>query len=98
MYDIGVRVPTAVDVDDRRHRDVRLAVEGLLAGMKPGSVVVDSSTADPVSTAIVAAELKDAGIDFAFPSRTVYAAGDDKRPLSILLSGGGDRNAPVLEK
>ncbi len=28
-----------------------------------------------------------AGIDFAFPSRTVYAAGDDKRILKMILAG-----------
>lgn len=28
-----------------------------------------------------------AGIDFAFPSRTVYAAGDDKRILKLMLAG-----------
>jgi 3-hydroxyisobutyrate dehydrogenase-like beta-hydroxyacid dehydrogenase len=33
--------------------------------MKPGSIVVDCSTADPVSTAVIAAELKEVGIDFA---------------------------------
>lgn len=38
---------------------------------------------------------RDAGIDFAFPSRTVYTAGDDKRPLSVRLAGDGDRTAPV---
>ncbi len=29
-----------------------------------------------------------AGIDFAFPSQTVYAAGDDKRILKMMLAGG----------
>jgi len=33
---------------------------------------------------------RDAGIDFAFPSRTIYAAGDDKRALKVMLAGGGD--------
>ena len=30
---------------------------------------------------------REAGIDFAFPSRTVYAAGDDKRLLKMMLTG-----------
>ena len=30
---------------------------------------------------------REAGIDFAFPSRTVYAAGDDKRMLKVMLAG-----------
>jgi MscS family membrane protein len=33
---------------------------------------------------------READIDFAFPSRTVYAAGDDKRILKMMLSGASD--------
>ena len=36
--------------------------EGLAAGLKPGSVIVDCSTSDPVSTATLAAELATQGI------------------------------------
>jgi glutamate dehydrogenase len=32
VYDIGVRVPAGVDIDEHRHREVRSAFEGLLAG------------------------------------------------------------------
>ena len=32
-------------------------------------------------------QFREAGIDFAFPSRTVYAAGDDKRLLKLMLAG-----------
>jgi 3-hydroxyisobutyrate dehydrogenase-like beta-hydroxyacid dehydrogenase len=39
--------------------------EGLAAGLKPGSVVVDCSTSDPNSTVAIAAELKARGVDFA---------------------------------
>jgi 3-hydroxyisobutyrate dehydrogenase-like beta-hydroxyacid dehydrogenase len=39
--------------------------EGLKAGLKPGSVLVDCSTADPTSSAAIAAELAQAGIEFA---------------------------------
>ena len=38
---------------------------GLKAGLKRGSVVVDCSTSDPTSTAAIAAELADLGVDFA---------------------------------
>jgi len=38
---------------------------GLKEGLKPGSVVVDCSTADPTSTVAIAAELAAAGVDFA---------------------------------
>ena len=32
VYDIGVRIPAGVDIDDHRHREVRAAFEGLLDG------------------------------------------------------------------
>jgi glutamate dehydrogenase len=32
VYDIGVRVPAGVEIDEHRHREVRAAFEGLLAG------------------------------------------------------------------
>ena len=37
--------------------------QGLLAGLRPGSVVVDCSTSDPVSTQALAAELQAVGVD-----------------------------------
>jgi 3-hydroxyisobutyrate dehydrogenase-like beta-hydroxyacid dehydrogenase len=39
--------------------------DGLKAGLKPGSVLVDCSTSDPNSTLAIAAELAEAGIEFA---------------------------------
>ena len=38
---------------------------GLMAGLKPGSIIVDCSTADPNSTMALAAELEAAGIGYA---------------------------------
>ena len=38
--------------------------DGLAAGLRPGSVVVDCSTSDPTSTVVLAAELAEAGVDF----------------------------------
>jgi hypothetical protein len=31
-------------------------------------------------------QFREAGVAFAFPSQTVYAAGDDKRPLKMMLT------------
>jgi len=45
-------------------REVEAAVRGLKDGLKPGSVIVDCSTADPNSTIALAAELKPLGIDY----------------------------------
>jgi 3-hydroxyisobutyrate dehydrogenase-like beta-hydroxyacid dehydrogenase len=39
--------------------------DGLKAGLKPGSVLVDCSTSDPNSSLAIAAELKEAGVEFA---------------------------------
>src|SRR5271156_5309133 len=39
--------------------------EGLMAGLKPGSAVVDCSTSDPNSTIALAAEFSAAGVDYA---------------------------------
>ncbi len=39
--------------------------DGLLAAMKPGSVIIDTSTADPTSTVVLAEELAAAGIAYA---------------------------------
>ena len=36
-----------------------------------------------------------AGIDFAFPSQTVYAAGDDKRILKLMLAGAPPPDMPA---
>ena len=38
--------------------------DGLLAGLKPGSIVVDCSTSDPNSTIALAAEFSKAGVEF----------------------------------
>ncbi len=38
-------------------------------------------------------QFREADIDFAFPSRTVYAAGDDKRRLKLMLAGA-EETAP----
>jgi 3-hydroxyisobutyrate dehydrogenase-like beta-hydroxyacid dehydrogenase len=49
-------------------RDVEALVrgpDGLAAGLKPGAVIVDCSTADPNSTLALAAELATLGIDYA---------------------------------
>lgn len=46
-------------------RQVEQIVSALTAGLKPGSVIVDCSTADPNSTVALAADLQQVGIDYA---------------------------------
>jgi 3-hydroxyisobutyrate dehydrogenase-like beta-hydroxyacid dehydrogenase len=43
---------------------VEEVVRGLKAGLKPGSVIVDCSTADPNSTVMLAQEMAEAGVDY----------------------------------
>ena len=74
--------------------------DGLKAGLKPGSIIVDCSTADPVSTVALAAELKAAGIGYADAplSRTPKEAWEGKLDTMV---GADDasfaRIKPVLE-
>jgi len=43
-------------------------------------------------------QFREAGIDFAFPSRTVYAAGDDKRLLKMMLTGAEGASMAMPER
>ena len=74
--------------------------DGLKAGLKPGSVIVDCSTSDPVSTAALVEELKPAGIDLidAPLSRTPKEAWEGK--LDTMVGASDEtfaRVKPVLE-
>jgi 3-hydroxyisobutyrate dehydrogenase-like beta-hydroxyacid dehydrogenase len=74
--------------------------DGLKAGLKPGSIIVDCSTADPVSTVALAAELKAAGIGYvdAPLSRTPKEAWEGK--LDTMVGADDEtfaRIKPVLE-
>ncbi len=62
--------------------------DGLKAGLKPGSVIVDCSTSDPVSTAALVEELKPAGIELidAPLSRTPKEAWEGK--LDVMVGAG----------
>jgi 3-hydroxyisobutyrate dehydrogenase-like beta-hydroxyacid dehydrogenase len=74
--------------------------DGLKAGLKPGSVIIDCSTADPTSTVVLAEELAAAGIDYAAAplSRTPKEAWEGKLDTMV---GATDavfaRIRPVLE-
>jgi 3-hydroxyisobutyrate dehydrogenase-like beta-hydroxyacid dehydrogenase len=74
--------------------------DGLKAGMKPGSVIVDCSTSDPVSTVALAEELKAAGIELvdAPLSRTPKEAWEGK--LDTMVGASEEtfaRLKPVLD-
>jgi 3-hydroxyisobutyrate dehydrogenase-like beta-hydroxyacid dehydrogenase len=74
--------------------------DGLAAGLKPGSVIVDCSTSDPTSTARLAEELAAKGIDLADAplSRTPKEAWEGK--LDTMVGASDEvfaRIKPVLE-
>jgi hypothetical protein len=74
--------------------------DGLKAGLKPGSVIVDCSTSDPVSTARLVEELKPQGIDFvdAPLSRTPKDAWEGKLDAMVGASEGTfARIKPILD-
>ena len=84
-------------------RDVEALVrgpDGLKAGLKPGSVIVDTSTSDPVSTVALYDELKEAGVELvdAPLSRTPKEAWEGKLDC---MAGARDevfaRVKPVIE-
>lgn len=77
-----------------------LGPDGVLAGARPGAVVVDMSSSDPDSTVELGAKLAEAGVEFldAPVSRGARAARDGT--LSILVGGDTatlDRVRPVLD-
>jgi 3-hydroxyisobutyrate dehydrogenase-like beta-hydroxyacid dehydrogenase len=74
--------------------------DGLRAGLRPGAVIVDCSTSDPVSTAALYEELKGAGIELvdAPLSRTPKEAWEGK--LDTMVGASNEvfaRVKPVLE-
>src|SRR3954469_2610754 len=74
--------------------------DGLKAGLKPGSVIVDCSTSDPVSTVALAQELKASGIELvdAPLSRTPKEAWEGK--LDTMVGASDEtfaRLRPVIE-
>jgi 3-hydroxyisobutyrate dehydrogenase-like beta-hydroxyacid dehydrogenase len=74
--------------------------DGLKAGLKPGSVIVDCSTSDPVSTAALVEELKPAGIDLidAPLSRTPKEAWEGKLDTMVGASDAAfERVKPLLD-
>ena len=74
--------------------------QGLAAALKPGSVIVDCSTSDPVLTAELASELAEKGVDLADAplSRTPKEAWEGKLDTMVgATEAVFDRIRPVLE-
>lgn len=81
---------------------VRTAIfgtEGLIEGLKPGSIVVDQSTGDPAATRQMAEKLAAQGIEMVDAPVSGGAAGAEAGTISIMLGATGaqrDRLAPVF--
>ncbi|HVX41381.1 MAG TPA: NAD(P)-dependent oxidoreductase [Gemmatimonadaceae bacterium] len=68
--------------------------DGLLAGMKPGSTLVDCTSGDPATSRAIAARLAAHGIDFIDAPVSGGVIGAEKGTLTVMV--GGD--ATVLER
>lgn len=68
--------------------------DGLLAGLKPGSTVVDCTSGDPNTSRAIAARLADRGVSFLDAPVSGGTIGAEKGTLTVMV--GGD--AAVLER
>lgn len=68
--------------------------DGLLAGMKKGSTLVDCTSGDPATSRVIAARLAEHGIDFIDAPVSGGVIGAEKGTLTVMV--GGD--AKVLER
>ncbi|MDH4018407.1 MAG: NAD(P)-dependent oxidoreductase [Xanthomonadales bacterium] len=81
-------------------QDLLDVVEQLLPGVKPGSVLVDTSTVSPVTAKRVASSLKNVGAGFVDAPVSGGVEGAKKGTLSVMAGGDSatiSRIMPVLE-
>lgn len=79
---------------------VIMGKDGVIEGIKPGSVVIDMSTVSPKATRDIAARLKEKGVDMLDAPVSGGDVGAIKGTLSIMIGGKQDvfeRYRPVLE-
>lgn len=80
--------------------DVLLGSGGVLGALRPGSVVVDCSTAVPESTVALAAKVQDAGAHFVDAAMTRTPKEAEEGRLNLLIGGAPEvvaRITPLLE-
>lgn len=81
-------------------RDLLEVVGQMLTGVKPGSVLVDTSTVSPATARLVAGKLADAGSGFVDAPVSGGVEGAKKGTLSVMAGGDSaniSRIMPVLE-
>lgn len=83
----------------REVEQVVLGDDGVLAGARAGTIVLDLTTADPASTRRLHARLAEAGVVLVDAGVSGGAAGAERGTLTVLAGGDGaalDRVRPIL--
>lgn len=87
---------TCVSADE----DLREVVEQLMPGLRPGAVVVDTSTVSPATARALASQLEEVGAAFVDAPVSGGVEGAKKGSLSVMAGGDSadiERIRPVLE-
>jgi len=80
-------------------RSALFGAQGLAAGLKPGSLVIDQSTGDPIATRAMAQQLAERGVDLIDAPVSGGAAGADAGTIAIMVGATAEQYAraqPVL--
>ena len=83
-------------------RDVLLREDGIASRLRPGTIIVDTSSSDPYGTRELGGELADLGLVLLdSPVTRPEAAGEDTRRITFMVAGDDDdaidRVMPLLE-
>lgn len=87
--------------DTEMSREVILGEDGLIHGVKPGSVIVDTSTIAPSTSVEIAEKLADAGVDFLGAPVTGSKPGAEGGTLTFMVGGEEavfQRVKPLMEQ
>ena len=90
---------TCVGNDDDL-RQVTLGAEGALAGMKPGAILIDNTTASADIARVLHAAAKDQGVEFLDAPVSGGQAGAENGVLTVMVGGESEtfgRAKPVIE-
>ena len=90
---------TCVGNDDDL-RQVTLGAEGALAGMKPGAILIDNTTASADIARVLHAAAKDQGVEFLDAPVSGGQAGAENGVLTVMVGGDSEtfgRAKPVIE-
>lgn len=83
-------------------RDVLLGEDGIASRLRPGTIIVDTSSSDPYGTRALGRELADLGLVLLdSPVTRPEAVGEDTRRITFMIAGDDgeaiDRVMPLLE-